>query len=153
MPGGDGKLSVNTNFYYINQVPSVTDVDAPQNLAASNIQTETAMLTWKPPRADISGYILSFESADGMVKVSEPHKYIYLGLKTQRCLLHGLSNASVLIVVCAWFSSLGSGGCPKPHSNILQHVSADCLHRIHSQIAGHCWAKEKQDHFYCLHHQ
>ncbi|XP_039515416.1 tenascin isoform X2 [Pimephales promelas] len=45
-----------------------TDVDAPQNLAASNIQTETAMLTWKPPRADISGYILSFESADGMVK-------------------------------------------------------------------------------------
>ncbi|CAM4542796.1 unnamed protein product [Leuciscus chuanchicus] len=45
-----------------------TDVDAPQNLAASNIQTETAMLTWKSPRADISGYILSFESADGMVK-------------------------------------------------------------------------------------
>ncbi|XP_077096980.1 tenascin isoform X3 [Siphateles boraxobius] len=45
-----------------------TDVDAPQNLAASNIQTETAMLTWKPPRADISGYILSFESTDGMVK-------------------------------------------------------------------------------------
>uniref|UniRef100_A0A9J7XRY1 Tenascin Cb n=1 Tax=Cyprinus carpio carpio TaxID=630221 RepID=A0A9J7XRY1_CYPCA len=45
-----------------------TDVDAPQNLAASNIQTESAMLTWKPPRADISGYILSFESADGIVK-------------------------------------------------------------------------------------
>uniref|UniRef100_A0A8C0Y083 Tenascin Cb n=1 Tax=Cyprinus carpio carpio TaxID=630221 RepID=A0A8C0Y083_CYPCA len=47
-----------------------TDVDAPQNLAASNIQTESAMLTWKPPRADISGYILSFESADGIVKVT-----------------------------------------------------------------------------------
>ncbi|XP_073696028.1 tenascin isoform X4 [Garra rufa] len=45
-----------------------TDVDAPQNLAASNIQTESAMLTWKPPRADITGYILSFESADGIVK-------------------------------------------------------------------------------------
>ncbi|XP_058631189.1 tenascin isoform X2 [Onychostoma macrolepis] len=45
-----------------------TDVDAPQNLAASNVQTESAMLTWKPPRADISGYILSFESADGIVK-------------------------------------------------------------------------------------
>uniref|UniRef100_A0A8C1Y512 Tenascin C n=1 Tax=Cyprinus carpio TaxID=7962 RepID=A0A8C1Y512_CYPCA len=45
-----------------------TDVDTPQNLAASNIQTESAMLTWKPPRADISGYILSFESADGIVK-------------------------------------------------------------------------------------
>ncbi|XP_051552470.1 tenascin-like [Myxocyprinus asiaticus] len=44
-----------------------TDVDAPQNLAASNIQTDSAMLTWKPPRADISGYILSFESADGVL--------------------------------------------------------------------------------------
>ncbi|XP_060893340.1 tenascin isoform X3 [Labrus mixtus] len=45
-----------------------TDVDAPQDLAASNIQTENGLLTWKPPRADITGYILSFESADGMVR-------------------------------------------------------------------------------------
>uniref|UniRef100_A0A8C7FV54 Tenascin Cb n=1 Tax=Oncorhynchus kisutch TaxID=8019 RepID=A0A8C7FV54_ONCKI len=47
-----------------------TDVDAPQGLAASNIQTENAMLTWKAPRADITGYILSFESADGTIRVS-----------------------------------------------------------------------------------
>ncbi|XP_029999434.1 tenascin isoform X1 [Sphaeramia orbicularis] len=46
-----------------------TDVDAPQDLAASNIQTENAMLTWKPPRADITGYILSFESeSDGAIR-------------------------------------------------------------------------------------
>ncbi|XP_071757064.1 tenascin [Centroberyx gerrardi] len=45
-----------------------TDVDAPQDLAASNLQTESAMLTWRPPRADITGYILSFESADGTVR-------------------------------------------------------------------------------------
>ncbi|XP_034727751.1 tenascin-like isoform X4 [Etheostoma cragini] len=45
-----------------------TDVDAPLDLAASNIQTENGMLTWKPPRADITGYILSFESADGVVR-------------------------------------------------------------------------------------
>ncbi|KAM9392083.1 tenascin isoform 2-T2 [Pholidichthys leucotaenia] len=45
-----------------------TDVDAPQDLAASNIQTENAMLTWKPPRADITGYMLSFESADGTIR-------------------------------------------------------------------------------------
>uniref|UniRef100_A0A672Z1G7 Tenascin-like n=1 Tax=Sphaeramia orbicularis TaxID=375764 RepID=A0A672Z1G7_9TELE len=45
------------------------DVDAPQDLAASNIQTENAMLTWKPPRADITGYILSFESeSDGAIR-------------------------------------------------------------------------------------
>ncbi|XP_034548065.1 tenascin isoform X2 [Notolabrus celidotus] len=45
-----------------------TDVDAPQDLAASNIQTENGLLTWKPPRADITGYILSFESTDGTIR-------------------------------------------------------------------------------------
>ena len=49
---------------------SCVDVDAPQDLAANNIQTENCMLTWKPPRADITGYILSFESADGTIRVS-----------------------------------------------------------------------------------
>ncbi|XP_077570662.1 tenascin-like isoform X3 [Stigmatopora nigra] len=46
----------------------VTDVDAPHDLAASNIQTESGLLTWKPPRADITGYILSFESTDGVIR-------------------------------------------------------------------------------------
>lgn len=46
-----------------------TDVDAPHDLLASNIQTETCLLTWKPPRAEITGYILSFESeTDGSVR-------------------------------------------------------------------------------------
>ncbi|XP_036453938.1 tenascin isoform X2 [Colossoma macropomum] len=45
-----------------------TDVDSPQDLAASNIQTESAMLTWKAPRAEITGYILTYESADGAVR-------------------------------------------------------------------------------------
>ncbi|XP_072289108.1 tenascin isoform X2 [Eucyclogobius newberryi] len=46
-----------------------TDVDAPHDLLASNIQTETAMLTWKPPRADITGYILTFLSeVDGSIR-------------------------------------------------------------------------------------
>uniref|UniRef100_A0A674P506 Tenascin Cb n=1 Tax=Takifugu rubripes TaxID=31033 RepID=A0A674P506_TAKRU len=45
-----------------------TDVDTPSHLAASNVQTESAMLTWKAPRAGITGYILSFESVDGAVR-------------------------------------------------------------------------------------
>ncbi|KAM7416891.1 hypothetical protein PAMA_018798 [Pampus argenteus] len=45
-----------------------TDVDAPQDLAVSNIQTEEGLLTWRPPRADITGYILSFESADSTAR-------------------------------------------------------------------------------------
>ncbi|KAK6316110.1 hypothetical protein J4Q44_G00136340 [Coregonus suidteri] len=45
-----------------------TDVDSPRDLAASNIQTDSATLTWKPPRAAITGYILTFTSSDGTVR-------------------------------------------------------------------------------------
>uniref|UniRef100_A0A672H8J6 Tenascin C n=1 Tax=Salarias fasciatus TaxID=181472 RepID=A0A672H8J6_SALFA len=45
-----------------------TDVDAPQHLTASNIQTENAMLTWRRPRADITGYILTYESSSGLTR-------------------------------------------------------------------------------------
>ncbi|XP_036385252.1 tenascin-like [Megalops cyprinoides] len=45
-----------------------TNVDAPRDLAASNILTEIATLTWKPPRAAITGYVLTIESADGVVR-------------------------------------------------------------------------------------
>lgn len=54
-------------------------MDAPQDLAASNIQTENALLTWKPPRADITGYILSFESADGTIRVSRNQAGVFPG--------------------------------------------------------------------------
>uniref|UniRef100_A0A8C2D766 Zmp:0000000846 n=1 Tax=Cyprinus carpio TaxID=7962 RepID=A0A8C2D766_CYPCA len=42
-----------------------TDVDAPRDLVASNIQTDSAILTWTPPRAAITGYILTFQASDG----------------------------------------------------------------------------------------
>ncbi|KAK1155824.1 hypothetical protein AOXY_G26668 [Acipenser oxyrinchus oxyrinchus] len=45
-----------------------TAVDAPRDLSASNVQTESAVLTWTAPRASITGYILMFTSADGKVK-------------------------------------------------------------------------------------
>ncbi|XP_053336644.1 tenascin isoform X1 [Clarias gariepinus] len=45
-----------------------TDVDSPQDLEASNIQTESATLTWRAPQAQITGYILTYESADGIVR-------------------------------------------------------------------------------------
>lgn len=52
---------------------SATDVDSPEDLEASNIQTESATLTWKAPRAQITGYILTYESVDGTVRVSGAH--------------------------------------------------------------------------------
>ncbi|XP_064828505.1 tenascin-like isoform X1 [Oncorhynchus masou masou] len=45
-----------------------TDVDSPRDLVASNVQTDSATLTWKPPRADITGYILTFTSSDSTVR-------------------------------------------------------------------------------------
>ncbi|XP_048043997.1 LOW QUALITY PROTEIN: tenascin [Megalobrama amblycephala] len=45
-----------------------TDADDPRDLVASNIQTESGVLTWKPPRAAITGYILTFEGSDGDVR-------------------------------------------------------------------------------------
>ncbi|XP_032992909.1 tenascin isoform X1 [Lacerta agilis] len=45
-----------------------TDLDAPRDLTATDVQFETAQLTWKPPRAPVTGYLLIYESIDGKVK-------------------------------------------------------------------------------------
>ncbi|XP_057205842.1 tenascin [Triplophysa rosa] len=45
-----------------------TDVDAPRDLVVSNIQTDGAVLSWKPPRAPITGYILTYQSSDGGIR-------------------------------------------------------------------------------------
>ncbi|XP_069097620.1 tenascin isoform X3 [Pleurodeles waltl] len=45
-----------------------TALDAPRDLAASEIQSETALLTWRPPRSIITGFILMYDSVDGTLK-------------------------------------------------------------------------------------
>nr|XP_044989351.1 tenascin isoform X5 [Jaculus jaculus] len=45
-----------------------TDLDSPRDLTATEVQSETALLTWRPPRASITGYLLVYESVDGTVK-------------------------------------------------------------------------------------
>uniref|UniRef100_A0A2K6F446 Tenascin n=1 Tax=Propithecus coquereli TaxID=379532 RepID=A0A2K6F446_PROCO len=45
-----------------------TDLDSPRDLAATEVQSETALLTWRPPRASVTGYLLVYESVDGTVK-------------------------------------------------------------------------------------
>ncbi|XP_070706128.1 tenascin isoform X2 [Pempheris klunzingeri] len=45
-----------------------TDVDPPRDLTAINIQTESATLTWRPPQAAVTGYTLTFSSADGVIR-------------------------------------------------------------------------------------
>lgn len=45
-----------------------TDLDSPRELTATEVQSETALLTWRPPRASVTGYLLVYESVDGTVK-------------------------------------------------------------------------------------
>lgn len=46
------------------------ELDSPRDLTATEIQSETALLTWRSPRAPVTGYLLVYESVDGTVKVS-----------------------------------------------------------------------------------
>ncbi|XP_073907267.1 tenascin isoform X3 [Castor canadensis] len=45
-----------------------TDLDSPRDLTATEVQSETALLTWRPPRASVTGYLLVYESVDGKIK-------------------------------------------------------------------------------------
>ncbi|XP_064324922.1 tenascin isoform X3 [Phalacrocorax carbo] len=45
-----------------------TGLDAPRDLSATEVQSETAVITWRPPRAPVTSYLLIYESIDGRVK-------------------------------------------------------------------------------------
>lgn len=49
---------------------SSPDLDSPRDFTATEVQSETAVLTWRPPRASVTGYLLVYESVDGTTKVS-----------------------------------------------------------------------------------
>ncbi|XP_060010501.1 tenascin isoform X2 [Lagenorhynchus albirostris] len=46
----------------------MTDLDSPRDFTATEVQSETAVLTWRPPRASVTGYLLVYESVDGTTK-------------------------------------------------------------------------------------
>nr|XP_030714743.1 tenascin isoform X5 [Globicephala melas] len=45
-----------------------TDLDSPRDFTATEVQSETAVLTWRPPRASVTGYLLVYESVDSTTK-------------------------------------------------------------------------------------
>ncbi|XP_077323951.1 tenascin isoform X1 [Lithobates pipiens] len=48
-----------------------TALDGPRDLTASEIQADSALVTWRPPRSIITGFLLIYESVDGTVKEVE----------------------------------------------------------------------------------
>ncbi|KAB0342921.1 hypothetical protein FD754_019847 [Muntiacus muntjak] len=53
--------TVSTNFS--------TLLDAPENLTASEVTRQSALISWQPPRAEIENYVLTYKSTDGSRKV------------------------------------------------------------------------------------
>ncbi|OWK59794.1 Tenascin [Lonchura striata] len=45
-----------------------TGLDAPRDLSTTEVQSEAAVISWRPPRAPVTGYLLIYESIDGRVK-------------------------------------------------------------------------------------
>lgn len=60
-------------------------LDAPRDLSATEVQSEAAVISWKPPRAPVTGYLLIYESTDGRVKVNEPEGLLGLESGHWRC--------------------------------------------------------------------
>uniref|UniRef100_A0A8C3WT06 Tenascin n=1 Tax=Catagonus wagneri TaxID=51154 RepID=A0A8C3WT06_9CETA len=65
-----------------------TDIDSPRDLTATEVQSETALLTWRPPRASVTGYLLVYESVDGTLKE------VIVGPDTTSYILAGLSPST-----------------------------------------------------------
>ncbi|XP_048181489.1 tenascin isoform X3 [Corvus hawaiiensis] len=77
-----------------------TGLDAPRDLSATEVQSEGAGISWTPPRAPVTGYLLIYESIDGRVKelILNPETTSYslteLSPSTQYTVkLHALSGA------------------------------------------------------------
>ncbi|XP_067327986.1 tenascin isoform X5 [Anolis sagrei] len=45
-----------------------TALDTPRDLTTTDVQSETALVKWKSPRAPVTGYLLIYESIDGKLK-------------------------------------------------------------------------------------
>uniref|UniRef100_F1S707 Tenascin-N n=1 Tax=Sus scrofa TaxID=9823 RepID=F1S707_PIG len=71
---------------------ALTDIDPPQNLRPSSVTQSSGVLTWKPPSAQIDGYILTYQFPDGTVKE------VQLGRGDQRFELQGLEQGVTLPV-------------------------------------------------------
>ncbi|KAG1934758.1 tenascin-N isoform X2 [Pimephales promelas] len=71
-----------------------TEIDAPKNLKATDVKTETSTITWKAPQANIDGYILTYRAEDGSMQTLEKT----LTAQDNRFALSGLAMGKRYIV-------------------------------------------------------
>ncbi|XP_037131614.1 tenascin-N isoform X1 [Syngnathus acus] len=75
-------------------VQAETDIDAPKDLQALSVTTESAQLTWAAPFADIEGYILTYRDEDGNMETVEKQ----LGARETSFVMSSLQMAKSYIV-------------------------------------------------------
>uniref|UniRef100_A0A3Q2XRA5 Tenascin N n=1 Tax=Hippocampus comes TaxID=109280 RepID=A0A3Q2XRA5_HIPCM len=73
---------------------AATDIDAPKDLQALDVTTESARLTWAAPLADIEGYILTYRDEDGNLEAVEKQ----LGARESSFIVSSLQIAKRYIV-------------------------------------------------------
>lgn len=119
-------------------------MDPPRDLKAVNIQTDSATLTWKPPQAAVTGYTLTFSSADGVIRVRRPPPHTYMQISPV-CVV-----TFETLFSCVW---VDPGGGAEPDGVLLQHGSAGWLHPVRRAAAGHRRGPAESPHRHRLHHQ
>ncbi|KAM6456515.1 tenascin-N [Liasis olivaceus] len=67
---------------------TVTDIDPPKNIRVSDVTQSSGVVTWMPPDAEISGYLLTYQDPLG------PSKEVRLGANDQKFVLEGLSRGT-----------------------------------------------------------
>ncbi|XP_038614520.1 tenascin-N, partial [Tachyglossus aculeatus] len=105
---------------------ALTDIDPPKNLRVSDVTQSGGVVTWKPPSAQIDGYILTYQAPDGT------SKEVQLGSLDQRFTLESLEHgASYTISLVAFkgarqsrrvFTTLSTVGVKFPHPSDCSQV-------------------------------
>ncbi|CAJ1072212.1 tenascin-N isoform X5 [Xyrichtys novacula] len=71
-----------------------TEIDSPRDLKATDVELDSAVLTWIPPLADIEGYILTYRDEEGKMETVEKR----LGARESRFSVSGLEMGKKYMV-------------------------------------------------------
>ncbi|XP_076001058.1 tenascin-N isoform X3 [Genypterus blacodes] len=75
-------------------IQAETDIDTPKDLKATDVTADSASLTWIPPQADITGYMLTYRAEDGSMEAVEKQ----IGATERRFALSGLETGKRYVV-------------------------------------------------------
>ncbi|XP_026524919.1 tenascin-N [Notechis scutatus] len=102
---------------------TMTDIDPPKNIRVSDVTQSSGVVTWVPPDAQISGYLLTYQHPAGT------SKEVQLGANVQKFVLENLSRGTkYTIYITAFKGDRRSRTATATFSTISLHYPypADC---------------------------